>query len=116
MKKKPTKPTTALAVIPKPLATKPPKEKRRPRTAQLFPEPAFDDIRDAALAYFDVREQRQALTPKEVEKKEKLLVLMKKHKLRTYHDTEARILVEVVVTDETVKVHRDKSSDEEEND
>ena len=68
------------------------------------------EIDEAAEAYVEVRDRRQALTEKEVAAKDKLLGLMKGHKLSKYV-FDGR-LVEVVPIDETVKVKKLPSPDE----
>jgi hypothetical protein len=55
----------------------------------------IEDVRDAALAYADKRDQRMALTKLEVEAKETLLTVMHTHDLKRYHDSEAELLVEI---------------------
>ena len=65
----------------------------------------IEDIRDAALKYVDVRDQRMALTKREVESKTELLDVMHEHRLKRYHDSEAEILVEIEkVADEKLTV------------
>jgi hypothetical protein len=55
----------------------------------------IEELRDAALKYVDVRDQRMALTKLEVEAKETLLTCMHEHKKKRYHDSEAELLVEI---------------------
>lgn len=74
-------------------------------------------IDKAAEAYVEVRDERMGLTKKEKEAKEKLLSLMKEHKLDSYTDEDASppLIVTVEAKDETVKVKR-ASEDETEDD
>jgi hypothetical protein len=60
------------------------------------------DLHEKAEEYADVRDQRQALTPKEVALKAELLSLMKKHKLDKYAYN--GVEVERITEEETVKV------------
>lgn len=69
------------------------------------------DLHEAALVYEELKQQRMALTPKEVAAKETVLTLMKKHKKKTYRCN--GVEVDLVQETETVKV-RVKSGDEDE--
>lgn len=69
------------------------------------------DIHEAAERYVDVRDQRQALTPKEVALKAELLGLMKKHRLDRYSFD--GLEVERVTEEETVKVRLRTPKEEE---
>ena len=67
------------------------------RTATLpgMGDERIEVIKDAALKYVDVRDQRMELTKREVESKGDLLDLMHEHKLKRYFDSEAEVLVEI---------------------
>ena len=60
--------------------------KKRPRQKKLpgMADVSIQEIDDAAAAFVDVRDNRMALTREEVEASEKLLEVMRKHKLTTY--------------------------------
>lgn len=68
------------------------------------------EIHDIAEQYADARDERQALTQKEVELKGELLKAMKRHKKTEYSfgDVEVRIVVE----EESIKVRIRKHSEE----
>lgn len=81
-----------------------PKPATRPgTTGELFADRKISEIDEAARDYQDTKLRRMALTTEEVEKKDKLKGLMKKHKKETY----ACDGIEIVVTKEeteTIKV------------
>ena len=60
------------------------------------------DLKDLALNYVEIRDQRMGLTTQEVDLKTKLLALMHKHKKERY--VCQGIEITVVHEDETVKV------------
>lgn len=72
----------------------------------------LDDLHEAAEEYADIRDQRMALTPKEVELKSNLLKLMKRHGKKSYHFNGLEI--DVIVESEKVRVHIAKPNKEEE--
>lgn len=75
-----------------------------------------EELTELALVYVDVRDRRMDLTKEERAAKEKLHEAMKSKRMKRYHDAEARILVEIVQVDETVKVvfgGGDKDEDDE---
>lgn len=45
----------------------------------------LEDLHSAAEAYVDVRDERMALTEKEVERRDEVRTLMLKHKKKVYH-------------------------------
>ena len=70
------------------------------------------ELKDAALDYAEVRDERQQLTAKEVPLKQQLLSLMKKHKKENYKY--GGVEIRVVHEKENVKVKVKKESDESE--
>lgn len=70
----------------------------------------LEDLEEAALAYAAVRDERQALTRKEVDAKDILHTLMKRHDKKVYRVSE--MTIEIVAKDETVKVKITKDKDE----
>jgi hypothetical protein len=54
-----------------------------------------EEIRDAALALFDVREEKKTLNKHEEDLAATLLKIMKLHKTAYFYEPERRILVEV---------------------
>lgn len=71
------------------------------------------DVRSAAEAYVEVRDERMELTKDEVVKKSLLVAVMKKHELSVYRDEEADLEV-TLVTDEKCKVKKLSSASSEE--
>lgn len=61
-------------------------------------------IETAADEYQDLKEKRAKLLSKEIAAKAKLHELMKKHEKKTYRCVDNDLLVELVVTEEKVKV------------
>jgi hypothetical protein len=88
-----------------------PDKKDKPKQKDLIEHRVLQDLEDAAEKYRDVRDQRMALTPRENELKLELLALMKKHK-RTVYERDG-IHIEVIATEETVKVKIDKPEEAE---
>src|SRR5262245_14980556 len=86
-----------------------PKPKLRPQELPEMNGPGVGqvnvpEIDRAAERYVEARDERMAMTPKEVEAKKKLLELMKKHQLRVYRFDDR--IVEIVHKDEAVKVKK----------
>jgi hypothetical protein len=73
------------------------------RTGELFADRKISEIDAAARDYEDTKLRRMALTTEEVEKKEKLKGVMKKHKKETYSCDGVEIVVSKEET-ETIKV------------
>jgi hypothetical protein len=63
---------------------------------------AIEALEKAALEYAEIRDERQELTRSEVDLKEKLLKLMKKHSKTNY--VHGGIEIRIVMEEETVKV------------
>lgn len=63
---------------------------------------AIEELEDAAKRYVGVRDERMALTEREVDAKDLVLTLMKRHDKETYRRDGLEI--KVVHTDESVKV------------
>ena len=83
------------------------KSDRKPRIPRQQPLPGVGDekiaaIENAALDYAEIRDERQALTKREVETKQKLIELMHKKELKEYKRN--GISVKLVVEEESVKV------------
>lgn len=74
-------------------------------------DPNYPDVEAAAEEYRDVRDRRMALTDEEVDKKEELHRLMKKHKLKTYRLPNSEHVAELVAGEETVKVRKVKDGE-----
>ncbi len=72
----------------------------------------IEDLVITARKYADVRDDRQELTLKEVELKNELLGLMKKHRKKEYIFD--GIEIRVVAEEETVRVKIKKEAEEEE--
>lgn len=81
-------------------------EPKKPKQQDLIEGRVLQDLEDKAEEYREVRDQRMALTPRENSLKLELLALMKKHKRSVYERD--GIHIEVVTTEETVKVKIDK--------
>ena len=81
---------------------------KRPKQTEIagIERKVHKDVRDAAEEYVDARDERMELTEKETATKATLMAAMKKHGLSKYIDEEAEIVVEVVPSDETVKVRK----------
>ena len=59
----------------------------------------YEEIRDLALKFFHVRDQKASLAKKEAVAKDELLVAMHAHKLKRYYDVEAEVMVEIEDTE-----------------
>lgn len=73
----------------------------------------INDLQFSALEYAKIRDKRMKLSQEEVELKQELLALMKKHHRKTYNYN--GVEVNVVTEEETVKVriHKPEEDDEE---
>lgn len=91
---------------PKVLGPDPSEKKRHPRTAPLpgMDEPRIEEIREAALKFFDLHGQKESLGKREAAAKQELLDAMHANKLKRYFDTEAEILVEIEEAAEKIRV------------
>jgi len=89
---------------------------KRPRQADLpgTEDRAIRALENAANEYADIRDQRMELSRQEHPLKEKLLKLMKHHGKQAYRRD--GISIEIVTTQETVKVKIKKPGDEDEDD
>lgn len=69
------------------------------------------DLSDAAYDYAKIRDERMDLSQQESQLKQRLLTLMKKHKMKeyVYEDVEIRVVAE----EETVRVRIRKAKEEE---
>jgi hypothetical protein len=85
--------------------------RRRPVQQELIPDRKIAEIDAAARDYEDTKLRRMALTTEEVEKKEKLKGIMKKHKRETYLCDGVEIIVSKEET-ETIKVKVAKPADD----
>lgn len=63
---------------------------------------AIDELEDAAKRYVGIRDDRMAMTEKEVDAKDLVLTLMKRHEKETYRRDGLEI--KIVHEEETVKV------------
>lgn len=98
------------------MATKkstPPKQSRkqsRRRSRQVripgTEGPSFPDIDRAAEEYVEIRDERMALTEREVDARGRVINAMKEHKLHAYWSDD--FIVELVDADARVKVRKDK--------
>lgn len=70
----------------------------------------LEDLEDAALRYAEIRDERQALTRREVDAKDVLHTLMKRHEKTIYRVESMEI--KIVAKDETVKVKLLKEKEE----
>jgi|GEM_PF-2164692 hypothetical protein len=74
-----------------------------------------EEIRDAALALFDVREEKKALKKHEDELAATLLKIMNAHETVYFYEPERRILVEIEELEKVkVTLKKGKSSGEDE--
>ena len=90
---------------------KKPKHKiARQRRLPGVDDPKIESIHNAAMDYAEIRDERQGLTKREVDLKDKLHNLMKEHGLKTYKY--GGVFVELVVEEETVKVRIRKEPEE----
>lgn len=88
------------------------KAPRRQRDAKLIDtdHPEDKPLIEAAEAYRDVRDERQALNKAEKELKDALIAMMHERKLETYRHEE--LLIELVHKDESVKVRTVKEDED----
>lgn len=86
------------------------KRGRQERLPGVEEDPLIEALQDAALDYADIRDQRQALTAREVEAKGRLKDLMHAHKKEVYRH--GGVVVTLVKEEENVKV-KIKATDEE---
>ena len=84
-------------------------QKKSRRIPRQNPLPGMEDGKLAAIENAELRDERQALTVKEVELKQKLIDLMHKHEKTEYKRN--GISVKLVVEEETVKVRVKDESD-----
>jgi hypothetical protein len=72
------------------------------------------EVDDAMESYVDARDERMALTEKEVDALAALATVMKKHKLNVYRDDNADppLVVEVTPGEDKIKVKRVKVKEE----
>jgi hypothetical protein len=75
---------------------------------------AIKEIDAAAERYVEARDARMELTEKEVELRDRLVDLMRKHKLEVYRDDDAAppLLVLLIVGKDKVKVRRESDEAE----
>ena len=68
------------------MATKDPKERKRPRQGYLpdMEPPSIKAVDRAALAYVEARDERMAKLKAETDAKDNLLALLKEHNLTSY--------------------------------
>jgi len=86
-------------------------KKQKPRQQRIpGTENKLQDLHDKALEYVEARDDRMSLLEQEVDLKNELLTLMKKHKLEKYEYEDLRI--EVVHEDETIRVKLRKVKEE----
>lgn len=69
----------------------------------------IQEIEEVAVRYAEIRDQRQALTRREVDAKELLLNVMKRHNKRSYVVDE--MAIEIVITKEKIRVKLKKGDD-----
>lgn len=96
-------------------AEKPAKEVKKGPRQQRLPEmedPKIAVLEDKALAYAEVRDERMALSSREVELKGQLLDLMKAQKREHYKH--GNIKIDIVHEKENVKVKVKNASEEDE--
>ncbi len=88
--------------------------RRGPKNTALpgMSDSAIKPLEEAAEAYADIRDQRQALNQDEAKLKASVLSLMKKHGKTVYQRN--GITITVVAEEETVKVRVRKASDDDE--
>ena len=75
---------------------------------------SITEVDTAAEAYVEARDERMALTEKEVEAKDALINVMKKHDLSVYRDDEADppLVVTIIPGVDKVKVSRVTDGDD----
>lgn len=85
-------------------------EVKKPRQARLpeMEDPAIEGLESAAEAYAEIRDERQALTLKEVALKTRLLDIMHDNKKTEYNHGGVSIKVLVEKEKVRVKIHKDK--------
>ncbi len=76
---------------------------------------AITEVNAAAEAYVEARDERMALTVREVEAREALITVMQKHKLDVYRDDDASppLLITLIAGEDRVKVSRVAEDDAE---
>lgn len=94
-------------------ATKPRKRAKQKSLNGVEPDDRVKEVEDAADAYEEARDERQALTETEVTAKNALIDAMKKHKLNVYRYNDKTVTLEEI--EETkIKVKRNKADESEE--
>ena len=86
-----------------------PKRGKKQATFPVMEDKRLEDLEEAAIAYAAVRDERQALTRREVDAKDILHTLMKRHEKQIYRVEEMEI--KIVSKEETVKVKILKDKD-----
>lgn len=88
--------------------------KKTPATQKQLPgvDQEIEELQSKAVEYAAIRDERQALTQREVDLKKDLLALMKKHKKTKYN--RGGVSIEIVTEEESVKVRikKQKEADE----
>lgn len=96
------------------MAAKPKAERPRSKRAKqghlpTMEPPSIPEIEAAAAEYVEARDERQALTKREIEKKTILMHLMKEHGLSVYDFDNLRVIIDAR---ENVKVNVRKADEE----
>jgi hypothetical protein len=88
---------------------------KKPKQAQIpgTERKTVKEIDDAAAAYVEARDARKEAGEVEVEAKDSLIAVMKKHGVSVYRDVEANLVVHVVPGKDGVKVQELPSDDSE---
>ncbi len=102
-------------------ATKPtpllPEAKPKKKRARTTPLPGMEDerlekIRDLALAYFAVRQEKLSVAKREAAAAVELIDALHAHRLKRYVDAEAGLIVELEKSSEKVRVSVENDRDE----
>jgi len=80
---------------------------------------AHEDVRDAALSLFGIRDEKKELKKRETDAEGKLLSIMEENSLRYFYDPERKLLVEIEEKEKikvTIKGGGKKKDEEEDDD
>lgn len=95
-------------------ATKKPRKRAKQKHLNgVEPDDRIKEIEDAGDVYEEARDERQALTEREVEAKNNLISVMKKHRKTVYRYDSKTITFEEL-QEAKVKVKRDKVTEDDE--
>ena len=86
-------------------------KKKQPKQEELIEDREIKPLNDAAYEYVNIRDQRLALLREEIPLAEKVLKLMEKYDLTTYHYENVTIKIRYEQKKVQVKVKKEKEEE-----